>query len=571
MGVPYLSSPEQPQRNNQPISTSHQTSISTEDMTSEQHSPILNETPVSSITLSPQEQRDRNFLTTELLLPPTISDIANAQHQISSLTTTDALLSNANMVEKKRKMRILVLSSDTGGGHRASAQALRAALEKLYPTDLHIDVVDFWVQLAEGPFCNFPQQYTFLAKHPWMWKLTYEATRFPPGRVVTEAFFNTFGHAKVRESFIKYAPDLIVSVHPLVNTLSHKVLDSLSEITGLPKVPYVTVVTDLGGAHPTWFHKQVDVTYIPSDGVHRVAKRVGIPNDRLKYYGLPVRSDFWTPSPPKADIREQLGIRTTGIAVLCVGGGDGVGGLKAIVHQLCSTLSKEIGTNNVQIIVVCGKNEKLRKYLEEKEWSIPLTALGFVSNMSDWMSATDIICTKAGPGTIAESLIRGLPIVITGFLPGQEEQNVQYVIDEQVGEFAKNPKEIAQKVVKWISEPGLLEQMSIRAKTCGKPNASLQIAEDIIQVAKQRIAENILTMEQHRTKRLQENRVGFPLLPRSQSLDEGISHSHLAYRLKFLLRIVMGSVLVRDALNHSSSSDRFPTSSTHSDDDSTTV
>lgn len=459
-----------------------------------------------------------------------------------------ATIASSPPAHVRRKLRVLILSSDTGGGHRASAQALLAALQELYPTQVHVDIVDFWVEMAGGPFADFPAQYTFLAKRPWMWKLSYEFTRFPPGRGVTETFFNAFGHRRVRDAFVKYAPDLIVSVHPLVNTLSQKVLGEMRETTGLPTVPYVTVVTDLGGAHPTWFHNEVDMTYIPSDGVRTVAKRVGLPDDKLRKLGLPVRKDFWYASRDKETLRAELGMEPNAPAVLVVGGGDGVGGLKAIAEKLATDLADCLGPGNVQVVVICGKNEKLRSWLASKTWPVKLIPLGYVNNMSDWMGACDIICTKAGPGTIAEALIRGLPTIITGFLPGQEEANVKYVVSERVGEFAQNPSEIAAIASRWLGDPETLAAMSERALCIGRPMASLEIAGDVIEVARAKIAENVSILERQRQLRRASGHdtIG----PHAQRLLASSPESHLLFRIRFLLRVVVGSMIARKALTH---------------------
>lgn len=471
----------------------------------------------------------------------------------TSPTMSDPIASTLALLDGQRKMRILILSSDTGGGHRASADALRSAIEQLRPNQTHVDIVDYWVDFASGPFVGFPKQYTFLAQHPWLWKLTFEATRFPPGRALTETFLNTFGHQNVLKSFQRYAPDLIISVHPLVNTLSLKVLRRLARLTKCPAPPYVTVVTDLGGAHPTWFHKSADMIYIPSDGIHRTAQRVGIPESRIRQLGLPVRPDFWQSTTDKREMRVQLGLEADLSTVLVIGGGDGVGGLKSIVSALANKLPSSLGHNHFQVVAICGKNNKLKTYLSSREWPIRLTALGFVKNMSDWMAASDILCTKAGPGTIAEGLIRGLPILVTGFLPGQEEMNVKHVMDNRVGAFAGKPDQIVSIVAKWLSDEGVLQDMAQRAKQLGRPTASLDIVSDIFEVAEQRINENLTTLQL--TKQVTEssrNLLNHGLqsyIPhRRMLLESSSTESHILFRLKFLMRVVMGWMVAREAV-----------------------
>lgn len=483
----------------------------------------------------------------------TTAMVTSNQSALSS-TSLDPVSSTVALLEGNRKMRILILSSDTGGGHRASAEALSSAIQRLRPNKTHVDIVDYWVDFASGPFSKFPKQYTFLAQHPWMWKLTFEATRFPPGRALSETLFNTFGHQNVLKSFQRYAPDLIISVHPLVNTLSQKVLRRMSLLTGRPVPPYVTVVTDLGGAHPTWFHKSADMIYIPSDRIHRTAKRVGVPESRIRQLGLPVRPDFWQNSIEKHDMRARLGLQTHLPTILAIGGGDGVGGLKSIVSALATKLPSTLGHRHFQVVAICGKNKKLETWLASQEWPIQLTALGFVSNMSDWMAASDILCTKAGPGTIAEGLIRGLPILVTGYLPGQEEMNAEHIIENRVGAYAGKPDKIVSIVAKWLSDEGVLQDMAQRAKELGRPTASLDIVKDIFEVADRRIEEN-LTSLRHMKQVSESSRVLLSgglqsYIPhRRMLLDSSSSESHIVFRLKFLMRVVMGWMVAREAVH----------------------
>lgn len=117
---------------------------------------------------------------------------------------------------------------------------------------------------------------------------------------------------------------------------------------------------------------------------------------------------------------------------MVMGGGDGVGGMGAIATAVIETLAKELDRS--QVVVICGKNAAVKKTLEEAEWpsNSRVIVRGFVSNMDEWMGAVDALVTKAGPGTIAEATIRGLPVMLSGYLPGQEEGNVPYVVNGEV-------------------------------------------------------------------------------------------------------------------------------------------
>lgn len=373
------------------------------------------------------------------------------------------------------KTRILMLISDTGGGHRASAQALKAAFDELYPGEVEVLIVDFWTEIAGRPFDKFPQGYSFLAKNPPLWRCAWNYGRFPLTRRITEEFSNIVGNRNFRDAVNDFQPDLVVSVHPLTQFIPLRVLKSLKR-----KIPFVTVCTDLGGAHPTWFHPDVDLCFVPTDRVRQIALRCGLGAGKIRQFGLPVRPAFWHESREKAVLKRDLGLAENLRTVLVVGGGDGVGGVGRIARALAQRMTRK---KSVQIVVVCGKNKRLQQDLSTQSWPVPVHVQGFVSNMSEWMAASDVLVSKAGPGTIAEALIRGLPIVLSGFLPGQEAPNVKFVTDAGVGAFSRDPETIAELVFQWLEDPDALEARSTCARRLGRPNATYNIVREIATLA----------------------------------------------------------------------------------------
>jgi 1,2-diacylglycerol 3-beta-galactosyltransferase len=105
---------------------------------------------------------------------------------------------------------------------------------------------------------------------------------------------------------------------------------------------------------------------------------------------------------------------------------------------------------------------------------------GFVTNMPDYMGACDIIITKAGPGTISEALICGLPLVLNAYVPCQEEGNIPYVTDNGVGVFETKPKKVAMIIKEWLKDDGeKLKILASKAKGLGKPDSLFQIVRDL--------------------------------------------------------------------------------------------
>jgi 1,2-diacylglycerol 3-beta-galactosyltransferase len=375
--------------------------------------------------------------------------------------------------------RILILMSDTGGGHRASAEALRSAFAERFDSQFRIDIVDLWIEHTPWPLNRIPKSYRFLANDaPWLWKFIYEIGEKPEA---TKPMMDAaYGWAKRPISRLIYDtnPDLVVAVHPILQEVPMRILARVK-----PQVPFVTVVTDLATIHAMWFQQNVTLCFVPSAEAYRCALQSGMRPEQLRQCGLPIRPVFAQEPRSKEVLRQELGMQSTAPAVLLVGGGEGFGPVaeiaRAVAAQLAADRRLRRGPGG-QLVVVCGRNQKLRDELMGYAWPIPTIINGFVNNMADWMAACDCIITKAGPGTIAEALARGLPIVLSGFIVGQEEGNVPYVVNNDVGLYAEDPQEIAGIVSRWFGpERVALAGMALKARQLGSPHAAFQIVEEI--------------------------------------------------------------------------------------------
>mmetsp|Transcript_23859 Transcript_23859/g.94622 ORF Transcript_23859/g.94622 Transcript_23859/m.94622 type:complete len:639 (+) Transcript_23859:142-2058(+) len=496
----------------------------------------------------------------QVLLPkqaPQGGGAADAAPPAIGAETTKAAAESSTAPAKKR---VLILMSDTGGGHRASAQALAHALRHVYGDEtLDCEILDIWTEYAPWPYKNFVPYYAFLAKHPVLWRAAWGYARFPVTRRLQEAASLAQCYQQFREAVEERWPvDLVVSVHPLCQTIPLRVLNDLDaddddrralferddaddtstaeglvaamaktparavdavarlgaaawNRLGLPPVlrvgrttgrttPFVTVVTDLGSAHPTWFHKRVDACFVPSDAVRKVARRVGVPEHKIRQHGLPLREAFWQPEPrPKADLRAALDLPADQTTALVVGGGDGVGRISRLAKEIATELGAHDDddddvdaaaapsratrrTAKTTLVVVCGKNADAKRELEAHAWpaSVDARILGFVTNMDEYMAAADCIVTKAGPGTIAEASTRRLPTLISSYLPGQEAGNVKFVTrDFKFGEYRRRPKRIAKTIKRWLRDDTERSALAERAESAATRDATTKIARDI--------------------------------------------------------------------------------------------
>ncbi|NLE76025.1 MAG: glycosyltransferase, partial [Chloroflexi bacterium] len=235
--------------------------------------------------------------------------------------------------------------------------------------------------------------------------------------------------------------------------------------------------TDLVSIAPFWLYPGVDRCLVPTESAAEQALAAGVPPERLQAVGMPISLKFAHPQAPKLQLRKELGLRGDLPVVLVVGGGEGMGNLFEV--------AREIGRARLpmQLVVITGRNWRLRERLAARRWEIPTTICGFVSDMHRWMAAADIVVTKAGPSSIAEALALGLPILLYGAVPGQEEGNVTYVVASGVGAYSPDPVSLVSILREWL-RPGnpTLEEMTQRACQVGRPDAVMVIARELAQL-----------------------------------------------------------------------------------------
>jgi len=371
--------------------------------------------------------------------------------------------------------RVLILMSDTGGGHRASAQALAAGFAERYGDRFDVQMVDLWTDYTPWPINQVPKSYRALVTdYLWLWKIAW---RTGEQNVVTKPGLRLVGRLvrrAIRRAFDEYQPDVVISVHPLMQhaplrLLRHKLHSS---------IPFVTVVTDLVSVASVWYHPEVDRCFVASEEAVRRARRAGLRDNQICLVGLPIRPTFAQPVEGKESLRLSLGLENGQMTALLVGGGEGMGPMGEIARSAAARLAAD--GRSAQLVVICGRNESLRRELSAHPWPLPVRVEGFAQNMPEWMGASDCVVTKAGPGTIAEALVCGLPILLTGFIPGQEEGNVPFVTENGVGAYNEDPAQIGAILSGWFGpERERLAEMGAKAIAMGRPQATFEIVETI--------------------------------------------------------------------------------------------
>ena len=362
-----------------------------------------------------------------------------------------------------RPKRILFLFSDTGGGHRSATEALIEALHLEFPGRFEPVMVDFFRDYYPAPLNRAPEIYPPMSRVPQAWGLSFKVSN---SRSRTNAI-TTLSYPYLRKAakrLVRENPaDLIVSVHPLVN-------NHLARAMRKAPRPFITVVTDMVSTHAFWFDRRADLVVVPTRQARDLAVGYGIPAGNLRVVGLPVSERFRDPLPDVAAWRREKGWRTDLPVILVVGGGDGLGGVK----RMAKALNEE--DLKASLVVICGRNEALREDLLAVDWKLPAHIYGFTREMAEFMRASDIMVTKAGPGSISEAFICGLPIVLYSRLPGQEDGNVDYVVEGGAGVWAPRAADARAVLRHWVADPAARAAVAQASHRLARPDASRQIA-----------------------------------------------------------------------------------------------
>lgn len=371
-------------------------------------------------------------------------------------------------------LRILLLFSDTGGGHRAAAQALQQEFLAQNPRH-QVYMEDILLRHTFWPLRESDRFYFWaVTKAPWFWKVFYHTTALP---LIFPSLYRPLSlvlTSRFQRLYDLYRPHLVVSLHPLLNHLPRQVLRRWEQRHARPRTPFATVITDLTTFHPSWVDPQVDLITVATEEARARVLRLGAAAHKVRVLGLPVRAAFRTLPRDRSALRRQLGLEDALPVVLLMAGGQGMGPVEAIAQALAMARVR------AQLVIVAGRNRELKDRLQAKSWPIPTRVLGFVDHIHLWMKASDILLTKAGPGTIAEALICGLPMIIYSYIPGQERGNVDFVVRHEVGTYVSEPAKIAEVVQSWLAQPGVLHAMRERAHTLGRPAATRDIVSALL-------------------------------------------------------------------------------------------
>jgi 1,2-diacylglycerol 3-beta-galactosyltransferase len=329
---------------------------------------------------------------------------------------------------------------DAGGGHRAAATALRILTEQQLQWNVHLmnlqELLDSIDPVLKLTGLRLQDLYNWLLKKGWTWGTGL-------GLRVLQAAIRLYHPSQVRllEGYWRKShPDLVVSLVPHFN---RAIFESLRRVT--PVTPFVTVLTDLADYPPHfWLERQEQFVICGSERAVAQAYSLGLREDQVyKTSGMILHPKFYQEiAVDRAAERQRLGLNPGLPTGLVMFGGHGSSVMVKIANRL------EAAKFNLQLILICGHNERLAAELRAIQGHLRKYVEGFTTEVPYYMHLADFFIGKPGPGSISEALAMKLPVVVernARTLP-QERYNADWVLAKQVGLVVRNFRQITQTV-----------------------------------------------------------------------------------------------------------------------------
>ena len=373
------------------------------------------------------------------------------------------------------KPKILIISSDTGGGHRSAAAAIVAGIQNFLEGQSYAIRVVRAVEESHHISAKLVNLYNWVLrnKQHWMKYLYWAVNRFRPE---TREFFHARGIGYVRALFERWCPHVVVSVHPLTQHIFARVL---KELGLLDRIPLVTVVTDPSyGFWKGWACNDVNLYLCATEEARQQLIDYGIAPERIKVSGMPVHPKFDFPDEQAARAaRRELGLDPEKFTVFVNAGWEGGGNIPRIFRELVR------GELDMQAIFLAGRNEELKSEAEllAAGAKFPIKVIGYSEQVEELMRAANVMISKLGGLTTFEALSCRLPIIADGTtepMP-QEAGTVNLIVKRGAGVLLRQASDVVPTVRRMIEDSAHYAAMRAATVSLIIPNATKHIVEEI--------------------------------------------------------------------------------------------
>jgi len=368
--------------------------------------------------------------------------------------------------------KILLLSVSAGAGHTRAAEAIRccAAVPGSGVTAIHLDVMDFVTPLLRNIYTDF--HISLVSRAPTLWGYLYQVTnRAQPDGVLqrTRRWLERQNARRLLKAITTVKPDAIICTH----FLPAEILSGLTA-SGDLACPVWVQVTDFD-LHRMWVHEHMAGYFAANDEVAFRMRGQGIASDAIHVVGIPIMPVFAQPLARSTCARE-FGLDPCKATLLLMGGGAGLGSLEKIAQRLLAA------NLDFQLIVLAGNNGAALAALRQLALRHPgrLWAQGHTKQVERLMACSDVVITKPGGLTTAECLALGLPMIINAPIPGQEERNADFLLEQGVALKATDGVTLEYRVRHLLAHPEKLTDMRGKAWALGLPHAAQDVLDIVL-------------------------------------------------------------------------------------------
>ena len=377
-------------------------------------------------------------------------------------------------------LKILFLSIPTGGGHHQAARAMERYFEGR--EDVECRMLDMAENVNSALAEAVSKGYILTTSvTPKLFGAIYDLldARENPGteasrtiRVLMSAF-----QKKLCAYIDTFRPDIIVSTHPFCTIT----LNRAAKHHAIPAY-LISIVTDFT-VHPFWEQARSDYYVIASELLKFQALKKWGTVDQVLPLGIPIHPKFATKQ-PKSEARKALGLEDK-FTVLIMMGSMGYG---TSTKDAIKSLDRLEG--DFQILAVCGSNKKLKSRLDRLHVTKKLVTYGYVDHVDVLMDACDCIVTKPGGLTTSEALAKRLPIIMLDPIPGQEDRNKEFMLNNGIAMHISENFGVEEAVYQLLNNPFKAEQMIANTAHFAKPHAAKELGEFILSLYEQKIKKN---------------------------------------------------------------------------------
>ncbi len=315
--------------------------------------------------------------------------------------------------------KILILSASTGGGHNRAAHALKETFEK---ENIQVDILDTlkFVNPTMDKIISKGYEKSAIYTPKAYGRLYKYSDLNIAKKELNKNLLLEYMVRKLKKFFKQNSYDFIIGTHPFPLMAVSKLKEK-----NILKTPVMSILTDYT-IHSTWVCKNIDYYITGDEFVKSLLIREGIDSDDIHPFGIPVESKFLE-TKDKKEVLDELGLFDDKLTVLLMGGSFGAGNVLDEFNKLLDV------DYDIQIIAVAGRNkslkDKLQKAYENSFTDKKVLIYGFTKNINNLMNISDILVTKPGGLTTTEALLMEIPLIIPYFIPGQEGENLDFLLN----------------------------------------------------------------------------------------------------------------------------------------------